>query len=49
MKTITIAIATIFQNGGDATRTIEVAKIIKASQPNNCNLKLLTCFVVYRG
>ncbi len=41
MKTITIAIATIFQNGGDATRAIEVAKIIKASQPNDCNLRIV--------
>ncbi len=41
MKTLTIAIATIFQNGGDATRAIEVAKIIKSSQPNNCNLRIV--------
>ncbi len=41
MKTITIAIATIFQNAGDATRAIEIAKIIKASQPKNYNLRII--------
>ncbi len=41
MKTITIAISTIFQNGGDATRAIEIAKIIKYSQPKNYNLKIV--------
>jgi len=35
MKTVRIAIATIFQNGGDATRAIEIAKIIRAYQPED--------------
>ncbi len=41
LKTITIAIATIFQNAGEATRAIEIAKIIKTFQPNNYNLKIV--------
>ncbi len=41
MRTIKIVISTIFQNGGDATRAIEIAKIIKASKPDNCNLKII--------
>jgi hypothetical protein len=33
MKKIKIVISTIFQNGGDATRALEIAKIIKKYQP----------------
>lgn len=38
---ITIAIATIFQNGGDATRALEIAKIIDEYKPENCNLRIV--------
>lgn len=41
IKNLTIAIATIFQNGGDATRAIEIAKIIREYKPENCNLKIV--------
>lgn len=41
MQNITIAIATIFQNGGDATRAIEIAKIIKHYKPESCTLKIV--------
>lgn len=41
MKNITIVIATIFQNGGDATRAIEIAKIINEYKPENCNLRIV--------
>lgn len=34
MKRVRITISTIFQNGGDATRALEIAKIIRASQPD---------------
>jgi len=41
MKTIRILIATIFQNGGDATRAIEIAKIIKEKEPENYNAEII--------
>jgi hypothetical protein len=41
MYTVTIAIATIFQNGGDATRAIEIAKAIQQYKPEDCNLKIV--------
>ncbi len=41
MRNITIAVATIFQNGGDATRAIEIAKIISRYKPDNCNLRIV--------
>lgn len=40
MKKIKIVIATIFQNGGDATRAIEIAKIIRDFQPKNYQAKI---------
>lgn len=40
-RDIIIAIATIFQNGGDATRAIEVAKIIRDYKPDNYNLRIV--------
>lgn len=40
-KNITIAIATIFQNGGDATRALEIAKIIRLYKPESCNLRIV--------
>ncbi|MDY6148335.1 MAG: glycosyltransferase [Porphyromonas sp.] len=40
-KNITIAIATIFQNGGDATRALEIAKIIREYKPENCDLRIV--------
>ena len=40
-KNITIAIATIFQNGGDATRALEIAKIIHEYRPEICNLRIV--------
>lgn len=41
MRNITIAVATIFQNGGDATRAIEIAKIATRYKPDNCNLRIV--------
>ncbi len=41
MKKIRIVIATIFQNGGDATRAIEIAKIIKEKEPENYNAEII--------
>lgn len=38
---ITIAIATIFQNGGDATRALEIAKTIREYKPENCDLRIV--------
>lgn len=38
---VVIAIATIFQNGGDATRALEIAKIIREYKPDNCNLRIV--------
>jgi len=41
MKKIRIVIATIFQNGGDATRAIEIAKIIKEYEPENYQTEII--------
>lgn len=41
MNNITIILATIFQNGGDATRAIEIAKIIRKFKPDNYNLRIV--------
>ena len=41
MKKIRIVIATIFQNGGDATRAIEIAKIIKEYEPDNYDTEII--------
>jgi len=41
MKIVRIVIGTIFQNGGDATRAIEIAKIIKESEPDNYNTEII--------
>lgn len=41
MKKVTIAISTIFQNGGDATRAIEIAKIIKEFKLKDYTLKIV--------
>jgi UDP:flavonoid glycosyltransferase YjiC (YdhE family) len=41
MKKIRIVIATIFQNGGDATRAIEIAKIIKAYEPKTYETEII--------
>lgn len=40
-KNITIAIATIFQNGGDATRALEIAKIIREYRPECYTLRIV--------
>ncbi len=40
LKKIKIVVATIFQNGGDATRAIEVAKIIQKYKPKNYELDI---------
>lgn len=40
-KNVTIAIATIFQNGGDATRALEIAKIIRECRPEDTNLRIV--------
>lgn len=40
-KNITIAIATIFQNGGDATRALEIAKFIRDHKPDNYDLRIV--------
>jgi len=36
-----IVISTIFQNGGDATRAIEIAKIIKMYQPDTVDVEII--------
>ena len=41
MKNVTIIIATIFQNDGDATRAIEIAGIVRKFKPDNCNLRVV--------
>ena len=41
MKTIKILISTIFQNGGEATRALEIAKIIKKSKLKNYNVNII--------
>lgn len=42
MKTqITIAVSTIFQNGGDATRALEIAEIIRRHKPSDCTLRIV--------
>ena len=41
MKKVRIVIATIFQNGGDATRAIEIAKIIKEYEPDNYDTEII--------
>lgn len=48
---VVIAIATIFQNGGDATRALEIAKIIREYKSDNCNLRIvfLTRGSLYEG
>lgn len=40
-KTITIAVSTIFQNGGDATRAIEIAKCIRSGKPKDYDLRIV--------
>ena len=40
LKKIKIVIATIFQNAGDATRSIEIAKIIQKHKPKNYALDI---------
>ena len=40
-KNITIAIGTAFQDAGDATRAIEIAKGIKKYKPKNVSLKII--------
>jgi UDP:flavonoid glycosyltransferase YjiC (YdhE family) len=41
MQRVKIVIATIFQNGGDATRAIEIAKIIKEYEPENYDAEII--------
>jgi len=41
-----IVISTIFQNGGDATRAIEIAKIIKMYQPNIIHTIVYISYVI---
>jgi len=41
MSCITIAISTIFQNGGDATRALEIGKIIRDYKPEEYSLKIV--------
>ena len=38
---VTIAISTAFQDAGDATRAIEIAKGLKAFKPDNLNLRII--------
>lgn len=40
MKQVRITISTIFQNGGDATRALEIAKIIRQYQPDGYQAKI---------
>lgn len=37
----TIAVSTIFQNGGDATRALEIAEIIRRHKPSDCRLRIV--------
>jgi len=41
MVSVRIVIATIFQNGGDATRALEIAKIIKEYQPDGYAVEII--------
>ncbi|MDR0631859.1 MAG: hypothetical protein LBF54_01260 [Holosporaceae bacterium] len=41
MKEITLAISTAFQDGGDATRAIEIAKALKKYRPNDMTLRII--------
>lgn len=40
-KQIVIAVSTIFQNGGDATRALEIAEVIRRYKPANCMLRIV--------
>jgi hypothetical protein len=40
-KNVTIAISTDFQDAGDATRAIEIAKTLKNYQPDNLNARII--------
>ncbi len=41
MKNITIIISTAFQDAGDATRAIEIAKALKKYQPSDINARII--------
>ena len=40
-KNVTIVISTAFQDAGDATRAIEIAKALKKYQPDNLNAGII--------
>lgn len=41
LQNLKILISTIFQNGGEATRSLEIAKIIRETRPQNMDLQMI--------